>query len=91
MDIKSVNNAEDKHNQVQAKQSEKGLSTGKIAKKTGKATDVSDRITLSSTGLDRSSSENAAEQTKNLILADTRTAIMSIGSVEHDRVSALLQ
>jgi len=91
MDIKSVNNAKDKQNQIQAKQSEKGVSTGKTAPKTGKATDVSDRITLSSTGLDRNSSEKAAEQTRNLILADNRTAVLSIGSVEHDRAIVLLQ
>ena len=91
MDIKSVNNAKDKQNQIQAKQPEKGVSTGKAASKTGKAADVGDRITLSSTGLDRNSSEKAAEQAKNLILADSRTAVLSIGNVEPDRAVSLLQ
>lgn len=91
MDIKAVNNSKDKQNQIQAKQPEKGVSTGKTAPKKGKAADVSDRITLSSTGLDRNSSEKAAEQARNLILADSRTAVLSIGNVEHDRAVSLLQ
>jgi len=91
MDIKAVNNSKDKHNQVQAKQSERGVSSGKTSPKKEGTNEVSDRITLSSTGLDRNSAENAAEQVKNLILADNRTAILSIGSIDHDSASILLQ